>query len=61
MGSEIETFDLQRMFFGDQSSWFLLEVVFRTCFMFLYTLILVRTTGKRGLGELSPFELRRLL
>lgn len=53
----MEVFDLQRMFLGDQSAWFLLEIVFRTGFMFVYTLILVRTTGKRGLGELTPFEL----
>ena len=57
MGSEIEVFDLRRMFLGDESLWFLAEVVFRTTFMFAYTLILVRITGKRGLGELSPFEL----
>ena len=57
MVSEVETFDLHRIFLGDTSAWFLLEVIFRTTFMFVYTLILVRTTGKRGLGELSPFEL----
>lgn len=57
MGEEVEAFDLQRMFLGDISYWFLLEVVFRTAFMFVYTLVLVRTTGKRGMGELSPFEL----
>ena len=57
MANEIETFDLHRIFLGDASAWFLLEVIFRTTFMFGYTLILVRTTGKRGLGELTPFEL----
>lgn len=45
------------MFLGEESLWFLAEVVFRTTFMFVYTLLLVRITGKRGLGELSPFEL----
>jgi uncharacterized membrane protein YcaP (DUF421 family)/predicted RNA-binding Zn-ribbon protein involved in translation (DUF1610 family) len=57
MAEEITAFDLHRMFVGDASLWFLLEVAFRTCFMFVYTLVLVRATGKRGLGDLSPFEL----
>jgi uncharacterized membrane protein YcaP (DUF421 family) len=34
-----------------------MEVVFRTTFLFLYTLVLVRALGKRGMGELSPFDL----
>lgn len=34
-----------------------MEVVFRTTFLFLYTLALVRALGKRGMGELSPFDL----
>lgn len=33
------------------------EVVFRTTFLYLYTLGLVRALGKRGMGELSPFDL----
>lgn len=57
VGNEIETFDLHRMFLGDQSAWFALEVIFRTTFMFVYTLCLVRLTGKRGLGDITPFEL----
>ncbi len=57
MGGEVEVFDLRRMFLGDEPIWFLAEIVFRTVFMFVYTLVLVRITGKRGLGELSPFEL----
>jgi len=54
---DIQVFDWHRMFMGDITAWFLLEVAFRTGFMFVYTLVLVRTAGKRGLGELSPFEL----
>ena len=57
MSEELAAFDLQRMFMGEGSPLFLLEVVFRTCFMFVYTLLLVRMTGKRGIGDLSPFEL----
>lgn len=48
---------LHRIFFGENSLWFLLEVVFRTTFIFSYTLLLLRWMGKRGLGQLSPFEL----
>ena len=33
------------------------EVVFRTTFLYLYSLGLVRALGKRGMGELSPFDL----
>jgi uncharacterized membrane protein YcaP (DUF421 family) len=50
------SFDLQRIFFGDLPPWFLLEVVFRTFIIYLYTLLLVRLLGKRGLGQLSPFD-----
>lgn len=53
----VQAFDLQRMFLGDQGFGFLFEVVFRTAFMFLYTLLLVRVLGKRGMGQLAPFEL----
>ncbi len=49
--------ELQRIFLGKNSPWFLLEVVFRTAFIFTYTLVLVRWMGKRGMGQLSPFEL----
>lgn len=57
METEISVFDFKRMFIGDEPVLFLLEVAFRTAFMFAFTLFLVRTVGKRGLGELSPFEL----
>lgn len=54
---EVSPFDLQRMFLGDNfSTLLLLEVAFRTAFMYVVALILVRFIGKRGLGQLSPFE-----
>lgn len=54
---EIEAFDLQRMFLGeDFSGLLLLEVAFRTAFMYVSALLLVRFIGKRGLGQISPFE-----
>ncbi len=49
--------ELHRVFLGDHSPLFLLEVVFRTVVIFVYTLALVRWMGKRGMGQLSPFEL----
>ena len=52
----VESFDLQRIFFGDQPLWFLLEIAFRTIIIFTYTLLLVRLMGKRGMGQLSPFD-----
>ena len=33
-----------------------MEIALRTAFMYLYTLGLVRLLGKRGMGELSPFD-----
>ena len=32
-------------------------MAFRTLFLYVYTLGLVRVLGKRGMGELSPFDL----
>ena len=53
----VTPFDLQRMFLGENFSILLmLEIVFRTAVMYLSALILVRFIGKRGLGQLSPFE-----
>jgi uncharacterized membrane protein YcaP (DUF421 family) len=56
MTSEIQPFDVQRMFFGDLPALFILEVAFRTSFMYLYTLAAARLIGKRGMGQLTPFE-----
>ncbi len=50
------TFDLQRIFIGDESLRFLLEVVFRTAFMYVFLLFAVRFIGKRGMSQLTPFE-----
>lgn len=50
------SFDLYRIFLGDDSALFLLEVVFRTVVIFAYTLALIRWMGKRGMGQLTPFE-----
>jgi uncharacterized membrane protein YcaP (DUF421 family) len=52
----IQPFDLYRLFIGNQPPLFLLEIVFRTIFMYVYTLVLLRFIGKRALGELTMFE-----
>lgn len=57
MDEEVRVFDFQRIFLGDLPLEFVLEVAFRTAFMFAFTVILVRLLGKRGMGQLSPFEL----
>jgi len=49
-------FDFVRIFLGDKPPLFLLEVAFRTLVIFSYTLVLLRWMGKRGMGQLSPFE-----
>lgn len=49
--------EFDRIFLGDLSVELVLEIVLRTAVMYLYTLALVRVLGKRGLGQLSPFEL----
>ncbi|EYB68424.1 hypothetical protein DEIPH_ctg023orf0003 [Deinococcus phoenicis] len=56
-GAEVVPFELGRMFLGDTSPLFLLEIVFRTAVIFLWLVFLLRLTGKRGLAQLSPLEL----
>ena len=52
-----QPFDWHRMILGDQTGlWFLLEVVFRTVVMYGYALVFARFIGKRGVGQVSPFE-----
>ena len=55
-GAETHTFDLYRIFIGDQPLTFLVEILFRTAVMYLYVLLVLRLVGKRGMGQLSPFE-----
>ncbi|WP_442485088.1 DUF421 domain-containing protein [Aeoliella sp. SH292] len=50
------TFDLHRILLGDHPPIFLLEIAARTVIIFLYTLLLLRCMGKRGMGNLTPFE-----
>lgn len=50
------SFDLQRIFIGDISPLFLLEIVFRTAVLFVFLLVMLRSVGHRGLGQLSITE-----
>jgi uncharacterized membrane protein YcaP (DUF421 family) len=49
--------EFERIFLGDLSWSTVLEILLRTAVLFSYTLVLIRLVGKRGLGQLSPFEL----
>jgi len=49
-------FDLQRIFFGNLPWEYALEIVFRTAIIYVYALFIVRLLGKRGMGQLAPFD-----
>lgn len=49
-------FEWDRIFFNDLPVSFLLEVVFRTVVMFIMVLLTLKLTGKRGVKQLSVFE-----
>jgi len=51
-----EIFEWKRLLFNDLPVQFLFEVVFRTVIMFLVVLVTLRFTGKRGVKQLSVFE-----
>jgi uncharacterized membrane protein YcaP (DUF421 family) len=55
-GGAAHSFDLYRIFVGDQPLTLVVEILFRTAVMYLYVLLLLRLVGKRGMGQLSPFE-----
>ncbi|QEC53021.1 uncharacterized membrane protein YcaP (DUF421 family) [Anseongella ginsenosidimutans] len=55
--SEIVPFDWQRILMDQYPGGFLLEVVFRALVIFLVVMISLRITGKRGVKQLSLFEL----
>jgi len=49
---------MYRLFLGPDFTYFaLFEVVFRTGFMYMYTILNVRLMDKRSMGMLSPFEI----
>ncbi|MFZ3583307.1 DUF421 domain-containing protein [Loktanella sp. DJP18] len=56
MDDPVIPFDLARMFFGTDPILFYLEIVFRTCVVYAYALILIRWVGGRGIGQMSAVE-----
>jgi uncharacterized membrane protein YcaP (DUF421 family) len=52
----MQPFDWQRIFFADSSIGFLLEIIFRTAVLYLYTLAILRLIGQRGMERLSSFD-----
>ena len=52
-----KVFDWNRVLINDLPWVFLLEVIFRTAIMFTFLLLALRFTGKRGVKQLSIFEI----
>lgn len=53
--------DWNRIFLHDLDGPFALEILFRTVFMFLVVVAILRLSGKRGVRQLSIFELAIIL
>ncbi|TDQ06321.1 DUF421 domain-containing protein [Pedobacter metabolipauper] len=53
---KLQIFDFHRIFIGDFPMLFLMEIVFRTGVMYIYTILLLRFLGKRSMGQLSTLE-----
>lgn len=60
MGSAMQdtgyAFDLGRILLGHRPWTFLLEIGLRTAVMYAFVLLIVRLLGKRGMGQLAPFD-----
>ena len=56
MQESMQAFDWYRIFMGDLSPLFILEIAFRTAFMYLFTVFMARLIGKRGMAQITPFE-----
>jgi len=54
---QISGFDWKQLLLGDQNWDFLIEAVFRSFIMFIIIVISLRILGKRGVKQLSIFEL----
>lgn len=49
-------FDLDRILFGKLPWFYLVEILLRTAIIYTYALFVVRMLGKRGMGQLAPFD-----
>ncbi|MDO5757101.1 MAG: DUF421 domain-containing protein [Rhodobacterales bacterium] len=56
MEDPVVPFDLTRMFLGTDPALFYLEIVFRTLVIYIYSLLLIRWVGGRGIAQMSVVE-----
>lgn len=56
MEQAVQIFDWERLLVGDEPPLFFLEILFRTLFVYIYTMILLRWLGSRTIGQLSSIE-----
>ncbi|QCO54727.1 DUF421 domain-containing protein [Pseudorhodobacter turbinis] len=56
MDDPIIPFDFDRMFLGSEPALFYLEIAFRTCLIYAYSLALIRWVGGRGIAQMSTVE-----
>lgn len=56
MEDPVIPFDLVRMFIGTEPPMFFLEILFRTCLIYFYALVLIRWVGGRGIAQMSTVE-----
>jgi uncharacterized membrane protein YcaP (DUF421 family) len=56
MADQFVAFDITRLMFGEEPPFFLIEIGFRTVFIYLYTLLLIRWIGSRSIAQLSLVE-----
>ncbi|MBK4215019.1 DUF421 domain-containing protein [Paracoccus caeni] len=56
MDQNIIPFDLHRMFLGEQPLLFYAEILVRTLIIYIYTLLMIRWIGGRGIAQLSMVE-----
>ncbi|WP_035759583.1 DUF421 domain-containing protein [Flavobacterium tegetincola] len=49
--------DWKQLIMGEEDFSFLWEVLLRTCIVFLFLIVMLRLTGKRGVKQLSIFEM----
>lgn len=52
----LQSLDWQKMFLGDASPTFLVEIAVRTFIIYAYSLLLIRWIGGRGIGQMSIVE-----
>ncbi|GAB4451812.1 MAG: DUF421 domain-containing protein [Armatimonadaceae bacterium] len=56
MNPEDYQFEWSRILVGNYPPMLFLEIALRTVVIYVYTLLLVRLVGKRGIGQFTPFD-----